>query len=130
MTDHGDFITLLTTINLAVLAAAITLLALYPAIVSVLSHGTAAEGNAQERFRKSLFNWLGVCAATAWIGVLLLLGRATMDILWPGTGAADPSKTWNWEDYIFLLGFVATAISLIAAAGAGIKIFIAARDAA
>jgi predicted RND superfamily exporter protein len=77
MIEAKDFISLLVTVDLGILAAALTLLAIYPAVTAAIDksrqHAGASTVAAHERRRRSVFFWLGFAAASSFLALLALL---------------------------------------------------------
>lgn len=81
MEDLKDLISLLVTVDLGVLAAAVTLLALYPAIAGFAARQGVAKIFQSERQRRNLFRWLGLTALFSGVGLALLTGQAIWGVL-------------------------------------------------
>ena len=77
MADGSDFTTLIASVDLGVLAAGLTLLAIYPAIgLFVAQRLSSAKSDvliAYERSRRVIFSRLGRGVACAWASLMLLL---------------------------------------------------------
>jgi hypothetical protein len=142
MNDSGNLINLLTTINLGVLAASLTLLALYPAIgafiTQQISSAEATTLTNYEKHRKRLFVCLALGIASSLISLIVLIAQAGVDYF--GSIAATRfywiefplqfSKAFlERSEFISLLfAIFLTVISLLFAARSAWLIFIAARD--
>lgn len=81
MEDLKDLISLLVTIDLGILAAAVTLLALYPAIAGFAARQGVAKIFQSERQRRSLFRWLGRTAFFSGAALILLTAQAIWGVL-------------------------------------------------
>ncbi len=117
MGELKDLISLAVTIDLGILAAALTLLALYPAI-----SGFAREAGIKlllhnENRRRRLFFWLVSAALTAWLGLLILLALAVIGVLVvPRPSQPGP---YGHEHWMMALAIVATVLSLVSVARSG-----------
>ena len=81
MEELKDLISLLVTIDLGILAAAVTLLALYPAIAGFAARQGVAKIFQSERQRRSLFRWLGVTAFLSGVALASLTAQAIWGVL-------------------------------------------------
>lgn len=140
MIENKDFISLLVTIDLGILAAALTLLAIYPAIAASIDASrlgaSARNVIGHEVRRRSIFRWLGVAAAASFLGLLTLMGAATMGF----AVVASPAETATIcclpapkaravvEIWMSRISALASFISVLGVGRAGWAIFRLTRD--
>ena len=134
MREAKDLIGLLVTIDLGVLAAALTLLALYPAIAG-FAHKTGIKVVlGTELKRRMLFLWLGRAAALSGLGLTLLLCQAVWGVLIDSQSATSASAasgaSGRYEQALLWITAALTTTSVLAGARAGRLIFTMTLDAA
>lgn len=136
MSDLNDLISLLVTVDLGILAAALTLLALYPAIAFAMdSRNSGKRGVPEyiksERRRRNIFRWLAVAGASSSIGLTALFGQAVFGVLvevhsidLAGICTAETSAKLNKvQAGIAWFGAAMTAIAILSAMIAGLLMF-------
>lgn len=134
MIETKDFISLLVTIDLGILAAALTLLAIYPAIVLSMEASrnatSAANVVSHEHRRRALFRWLGFAAIASFTALIMVLIDATGFVLnaKPTELVAiccQPSEATltSVEKWLLRLAAIASLFSLISVGRAGFLIF-------
>lgn len=121
MLETKDYIALVSGTNLGVLAAALTLLAIYPAVSVILSEKLAEKGAGglvmYNRVRNRIFRWLGVCIATA-------LSALILSLLYASEMYFCPSFIPNIYDKTLLAtSLFLTIVSLVGVAITGTAIF-------
>lgn len=121
MLDIKDSINLLTGVNLGVLAAALTLIALYPAVIGFIRNIEVSTMLKNEKQRLSLFRWLVTTACASWLGLTLILVFAVLGGVrnYISTDSEYFQIVDNTSNYIFKISVFATAMSLLAIARGG-----------
>jgi hypothetical protein len=92
--DRKDLVGLLMTLDLGILAAALTLLAIYPAIAAVATargNASASAVVAYENRRRTIFRNLGMAAFASFLALLALLLIAVLIVAVP----AGPGEKWT-----------------------------------
>lgn len=134
MIETKDFISLLVTIELGILAAALTLLAIYPAIVlsidASLKAMDAAKAVSHEHRRRQLFRWLSFAAIASFVALLALMVDIVGFVVEAKeseffTICCQPNRTSLREMEVWFLRFAAASalISLFSIGKAGFLIF-------
>jgi hypothetical protein len=123
--ELNDLIGLLATIDLGVFAAALTLLALYPAIAGLSERAGIKTIVGNEVNRKKLFSWLGRTAVASGLALTLVLFQAVFGVLVTNApvNTSNAGSLSVCQQVIAWIGVVLTVIGILAGARAGRLIF-------
>lgn len=121
MLEPNEVIALLVGVSLGVLAAALTLIALYPAIIGFAKASELSAYLESEKQRKAVFRWLAVTAGSSWCGLVLTLVHTYLEnaslVFLGGLVSICTIKTTSY--FILAASIAFTALGILAIARGG-----------
>ena len=129
--ERKDLVSLLVTIDLGILAAALTLLAIYPAIIASIAAARGQAGAsavvAYEKRRGAIFGSLAAAALTSFLALMTLTATAVLTVAIPAVPsetvticcAVGPARVDLIDLWALRLASLLTGISLLGVARAG-----------